>query len=93
MNVNVGENIRYRYIKNEVDIYEVICMIDLETSKYTELCFGKKYLLFLPKIGNSLIYIIEYDGVLVAKLDINDCIYFATPAVYRDLRINEILDD
>ena len=89
LDVNVGENIRYRYLRNEIDVYEVICMTD----KYAELCFGEKYLLFLPKIGNGMIYIIAYNGILMAKLHTNDCIYFATPAVYRDLRINQILDD
>jgi hypothetical protein len=97
LDVNVGENVRYRYLRNEIDVYEVICITDVPAQhqqyKYNEVSIGEKYLLFIPKIGNGLIYIIAYGGILLAKYPINYCEWFMTPAVYRDYRINQILDD
>ena len=87
--IKIGESFRYRYHQKDVHIYEVICLTD----KYSEVSINEKYLLFLPKIGDGLIYIIKYGGVLLAKYDINECINFMTPAVYRDLRIKQTLDD
>lgn len=87
--IKIGESIRYRYLI-WLYIYEVICITD----KYSEVSIGKKYLLFLPKIGNGIIYIIEeYSGVLLAKYDINECVNFMTPAVYRDYRMTQILGE
>ena len=89
--IKIGESVRFRYLKQDTYIYEVICLTD----KYSEVYIGEKYFLFLPKIGDGIIYIIEYSSgvVLLAKLDINECVNFMTPAVYRDFQMTQILGE
>jgi hypothetical protein len=89
LDVNIGENVGYRFLRNEIDIYEVICITD----KYTKVSIGEKYLLFLVIEGNGIIYIINYNGILLAKYPINECVNFMTPAVYRDFQMSQILEE
>ena len=65
VHAEIGKDIRLNLIKNDVHIYEVICI----TENYG-LSLGEKCILLLPKIGNGMIYIISYTGVLLAKLNI-----------------------
>ena len=80
---------------NSCDVYKVICLglpEDHWCSKETVLKTGGIYWLYLPKIGEGSMYFFGIDDVWYGDLSIMDCVYFREVGVYRDDRINEILE-
>ena len=88
-------------------VYKVICLSDItgkdaieSSAMYLSDVYGRDaiengsmYLLYLVKEGDGYMYICDSDSVILALLDINDCVHFMDASIHREMRINQILEN
>ena len=85
-----------QYYKMEFYSYKVICLdLPITHPFYTGTVLKKYgiYNLHLPVIGTGNFYLCdEHNIVWYGSLTLDDCVYFREVSMYREDRINEILD-